>query len=208
MPAAIARAPDAAVRLAASPALTPTSARIVAHVDAHNAEALALLERAVNINSGTQNFAGVREVGKLFAPSSRRWGSPRAGSTARRSNARGTSSPSIARPGQRILLIGHLDTVFEADSPFQKFERLDASQRARAGHHRHEGRRRHHRPGAQGAAGGRRARPHERHGRHDRRRGGVRRPAGRRARGARRRGQRRGRRHRLRGRRRRSADAR
>jgi glutamate carboxypeptidase len=28
--------------------------------------------------------------------------------------------------GPRILLIGHLDTVFEADSPFQKFERIDA----------------------------------------------------------------------------------
>jgi glutamate carboxypeptidase len=27
--------------------------------------------------------------------------------------------------GPRILLIGHLDTVFEKDSPFQKFERLD-----------------------------------------------------------------------------------
>ena len=28
-------------------------------------------------------------------------------------------------PGPRILLIGHLDTVFEKDSPFQKFERID-----------------------------------------------------------------------------------
>ncbi len=27
--------------------------------------------------------------------------------------------------GPRILLIGHLDTVFEKDSPFQKFERID-----------------------------------------------------------------------------------
>src|SRR4029453_5141386 len=27
--------------------------------------------------------------------------------------------------GPRVLLIGHLDTVFEADSPFQKFERID-----------------------------------------------------------------------------------
>src|SRR4029078_9404539 len=28
-----------------------------------------------------------------------------------------------AGPGPKILLIGHLDTVFEADSPFQKMER-------------------------------------------------------------------------------------
>ena len=27
---------------------------------------------------------------------------------------------------KRLLLIGHLDTVFEPDHPFQKFERLDA----------------------------------------------------------------------------------
>src|SRR4051794_12352368 len=39
---------------------------ITAYVDAHNAEALALLERIVNINSGTRNFEGVREVGRVL----------------------------------------------------------------------------------------------------------------------------------------------
>src|SRR5258705_3254243 len=39
---------------------------IVAAVDSGNAAALALLERAVNINSGTHNFDGVRLVGDLF----------------------------------------------------------------------------------------------------------------------------------------------
>ena len=109
-------------------ALAPDERAIVAHVDAHNAEALALLERAVNINSGTQNFAGVREVGKLFAAEldglgfTTRWvdGAPfkRAGHLV----------AERARPGRRFLLIGHLDTVFEADSPFQKFERLNERQ--------------------------------------------------------------------------------
>lgn len=112
-----------------SPApLTPDERAIAAHVDAHNGEALALLERAVNINSGTQNFAGVREVGKLFAAEldalgfTTRWvdGTPfkRAGHLV----------AERARPGRRFLLIGHLDTVFEADSPFQKFERLNDRQ--------------------------------------------------------------------------------
>jgi glutamate carboxypeptidase len=52
--------------MAAREQLTPEERTIVQHIDAHQEQALALLERAVNINSGTQNFAGVREVGKLF----------------------------------------------------------------------------------------------------------------------------------------------
>ncbi len=112
-----------------SPAsLTPDERAIVGHVDAHNGEALALLERAVNINSGTQNFTGVREVGTLFAAEldalgfTTRWvdGTPfkRAGHLV----------AERARPGRRFLLIGHLDTVFEPDSPFQRFERLNDRQ--------------------------------------------------------------------------------
>ena len=42
-----------------------------------------------------------------------------------RSSAPATSSRIIPASGPRILLIGHLDTVFEKDSPFQKFERVD-----------------------------------------------------------------------------------
>jgi glutamate carboxypeptidase len=112
----------------AQSALSADERAIVAHVEAHNAEALALLERAVNINSGTQNFAGVRAVGKLFAAEldalgfTTRWvdGAPfkRAGHLV----------AERARPGRRFLLIGHLDTVFEADSPFQQFERLNERQ--------------------------------------------------------------------------------
>ena len=113
-----------------SPILAIDEQAIVTYVDAHNAEALLLLERAVNINSGTGNHAGVREVGKLFASEfealgfTTRWvdGTPfkRAGHLV----------AERARPGRRVLLIGHLDTVFEADSPFQKFERL-SDQKAR-----------------------------------------------------------------------------
>lgn len=99
---------------------------IVAAVDRQADGALALLEQAVNINSGTQNLEGVRAVGRLFDARlaalgfRTRWvdGAPfgRAGHLV------------AEHPGHgpRILLIGHLDTVFEKDSPFQKFERLDA----------------------------------------------------------------------------------
>ena len=109
-------------------ALDPDERAIVGHVDAHNAEALALLERAVNIKSGKQNFAGVREVGKLFAAEldglgfTTRWVD---GAAFKRA---GHLVAERGRPGRRFLLIGHLDTVFEADSPFQKFERLNERQ--------------------------------------------------------------------------------
>jgi glutamate carboxypeptidase len=98
---------------------------IVQDIDARNTEAIALLERAVNINSGTQNFAGVREVGKLFATEfealgfSTRWVD---GSPFKRAGHLIAEHPA---PGKRVLLIGHLDTVFEPDSPFQRFQRLD-----------------------------------------------------------------------------------
>jgi glutamate carboxypeptidase len=107
-----------------APAPAPERA-IVAYVDAHNAEALALLERVVNINSGTQNFAGVREVGAIFRSAfdklgfKTRWVD---GAAFQRAGHLVAEHPGT---GPKILLIGHLDTVFERDSPFQKFQRID-----------------------------------------------------------------------------------
>ena len=98
---------------------------LVAFVDAHNAESLSLLERVVNINSGTQNHAGVREVGKIFMQElaalgfTARWVD---GAPFKRAGHLVAEHPGT---GPKILLIGHLDTVFEADSPFQKFEKTD-----------------------------------------------------------------------------------
>ena len=175
--------------------LTPDERALATYIDAHNAEALALLERVVNINSGTQNFAGVREVGRVFRAEldalgfTTRWVD---GAPFKRAGHLVAEHPGS---GPKILLIGHLDTVFEQDSPFQKFERIDERTATRPRHHRHEGRRRRHARGAEGAEGRRRAEGHERHRRDDRRRRGCRRAAERRARGAGRR-RRRGRRRR------------
>lgn len=47
--------------------LTKKEQAIVAAVERGNDAALALLERVVNINSGTLNVAGVKAVGQIFA---------------------------------------------------------------------------------------------------------------------------------------------
>jgi glutamate carboxypeptidase len=107
--------------------MSPAERAIVQHVQAHTADALALLERAVNINSGTMNLAGVREVGQLFGAELEalgfkiRWVD---GAAFKRAGHLIAEHPGS---GPRILLIGHLDTVFEPDSPFQKFERVGPS---------------------------------------------------------------------------------
>jgi glutamate carboxypeptidase len=98
---------------------------IVAAVDAGNTEALDLLERAVNINSGTHNFPGVRAVGALFRREFELLGFKTAwvdGTPFKRAGHLVAERPG---KGRRMLLIGHLDTVFEKDSPFQNFQRLD-----------------------------------------------------------------------------------
>jgi glutamate carboxypeptidase len=105
--------------------LSPDERALPTFVDAHDAESLALLERVVNINSGTQNFDGVREVGRVFGDElaalgfTTRWVD---GTPFKRAGHLVAEHPGS---GPRILLIGHLDTVFEKDSPFQRFERID-----------------------------------------------------------------------------------
>jgi len=97
---------------------------IAAAVDADHDAALALLERVVNINSGTMNLAGVRQVGDVFSAQLRTLGFTTRWIDGAPFNRAGHLVAERARQGPRVLLIGHLDTVFEADSPFQRFERL------------------------------------------------------------------------------------
>jgi glutamate carboxypeptidase len=95
------------------------------YIDGHNANAVALLEKVVNINSGTQNLKGVRAVGDVFRSQLDALGFKTQwidGAVFHRAGHLVADHPGH---GPRLLLIGHLDTVFEADSPFQKFERID-----------------------------------------------------------------------------------
>jgi len=108
-------------------ALSVDERAVVRYVDADNARALALLQRIVDINSGTMNFAGVRRVADVLRAEldslgfTTRWVD---GAPFKRSGHLVAEHPG---PGAKLLLIGHLDTVFEPSSPFQRFERLDDS---------------------------------------------------------------------------------
>ena len=111
--------------LPASAQLGSAERKIAAAVDADAAGTLALLERMVNQNSGTLHLAGVRAMGEMLRPEFEALGfkvtwvdlpeTQRAGHfvAAHKGNGR----------GKRMLLIAHIDTVFEANSPFQKFRR-------------------------------------------------------------------------------------
>jgi glutamate carboxypeptidase len=98
---------------------------IVAAIDAGNAEALVLLQNAVNINSGTHNFAGVRAVGDLFRKEFDALGFTTSWADGAAFKRAGHLIADHPGSGPRIVLIGHLDTVFERDSPFQRYEGID-----------------------------------------------------------------------------------
>jgi glutamate carboxypeptidase len=107
--------------------LSATERAVVKNVDANNAHALALLIELVNINSGTMNFAGVRQVGDILAKQLDSLGFKTRWVDGAAFHRAGHLIAEHAGPGPKILLIGHLDTVFEPDHPFQKFERIDDS---------------------------------------------------------------------------------
>jgi glutamate carboxypeptidase len=105
--------------------LSPAEAQVVEWVEANWSGAVDLLERLVNINSGTMNHAGVREVGLILRDRLGAIGFDaewldlteevgRAGHVV--AHRKGTA-------GKHVLLLGHIDTVFELGHPFRYFER-------------------------------------------------------------------------------------
>ena len=98
---------------------------MVTAVDAGHPQIISSLEKWVNQNSGTLNFAGVRAVGEMVRAELEPLGfkvewidmkaAGRAGHLVARHKGKGR--------GKRLLLIGHLDTVFEPDSTFQTWTR-------------------------------------------------------------------------------------
>ncbi|HVQ55191.1 MAG TPA: M20/M25/M40 family metallo-hydrolase [Pyrinomonadaceae bacterium] len=91
--------------------------KIIDYIDKHGVEAVSLLERSVNIESPTEDLAGVKNVGMLLAKELEAIGMTvkwipmpanvkRAGHLV--AETRGTK-------GKRLLLLGHLDTVLKGE---------------------------------------------------------------------------------------------
>lgn len=111
-------------------ALSPLESRIRAAVAAHYDSAVGLLQRTVDIPSGTLNLAGVRAVGQAYQREltalgfTTRWAAMPASLGRAGHLVAEWRGPQFATGGKRILLIGHLDTVFEGQG--QRFVQRDS----------------------------------------------------------------------------------
>jgi len=108
-------------------AQTPEAERtIVSTVVAEHDRHIDLLERLVNQNSGTLNAAGVRAVAEMVRAELEPLGFDVRWLDMSETGRAGHLVATHDGGGKNVLLIGHLDTVFETDSPFQTFVREGA----------------------------------------------------------------------------------
>ena len=116
----------AALTLAPAPAIAQLSAaetRMIRTVDAEQERTVAMLEKWVNQNSGTLNSDGVRKVGDMLRSELEELGFKVEWIDMQAAGRSGHLVAWHSGRGKKMLLIGHLDTVFEPDSPFQRWER-------------------------------------------------------------------------------------
>jgi glutamate carboxypeptidase len=107
--------------------LSKTEKKIMAAAQASSDEALQLLERTVNINSGTMNPEGVQQVAEVFEKEFADLGFKTTWIPMKEVHRAGHLFAEIkGTSGKKLLLIGHLDTVFEKDSAFALFQRKDS----------------------------------------------------------------------------------
>lgn len=107
--------------------VSDTEHKMLAHIDETNQQALELLIESVNINSGTMNFDGVKETAEHLMPHFEALGFTTWFEDGKDWNRAGhlIAEHLGSDDAPKIMLIGHLDTVFEPDSPFQKFEMVN-----------------------------------------------------------------------------------
>ena len=104
--------------------LSADEQKIAAAVKKHHDESVGLLEKLVNVNSGSLNLAGVTKVADMLRPEFEKLGLKVTWiPMAEVGRAGHLVAEHHGGKGRKILMIAHLDTVFEPDSPFQSFKR-------------------------------------------------------------------------------------
>ncbi|MBT8310973.1 MAG: M20/M25/M40 family metallo-hydrolase [Flavobacteriaceae bacterium] len=109
--------------------LSSKEKKIIKSIEANNPEAISFLKKVVNINSGTMNPEGVKEVGMVFKDAFNNidFQTSWIDMPPEMNRAGHLFAETSGNKGKKLLLIGHLDTVFEADSPFQEFKMVNDS---------------------------------------------------------------------------------
>ena len=109
--------------------LSRVEKKIAKSVETNNREAISFLKDVVNINSGTLNLEGVKEVGMVFKDAFDKIGFKTSWieMPVEMNRSGHLFAETSGNKGKKVLLIGHLDTVFEEDSPFQEFKMVNDS---------------------------------------------------------------------------------
>lgn len=109
--------------------LSDTEKKVISYINQHIPDSEKLLADAVNINSGSLNKAGVKQVGDVFAKEFALAGFSTEWVNLPDSLNRAGHLVAIrkGKKGKKVFIIGHLDTVFEPDMPFSPYTRLNDS---------------------------------------------------------------------------------
>lgn len=107
-----------------SQGLSADEQNIINEIDNNFKNTLGKLETVVNINSGTNNLIGVKKTGFFFQKEFENLGFKCEWISLPDSlkKAGHLFASRKGKRGKKILLLGHLDTVFELDQPFNSFK--------------------------------------------------------------------------------------
>lgn len=117
------------------PNISPEEQELIDWLQGQESDMVALLERITNINTGSLNKAGMAELAEIFSTELQGLGfnvDTLPGGLIEMPSCPGTNYDidladhvlaSKPGSGNRLLLMGHLDTVFRFDSPFKTYRR-------------------------------------------------------------------------------------
>lgn len=118
---------------APEPPLSSTERQLIQWIQSREQDMVALLETITNINSGSLNKAGMAQIAQIFARELTDLGFatrslpgglieiPHCPGSAPGFDVADHLLASRSGSGTRLLLMGHMDTVFPPESPFQEF---------------------------------------------------------------------------------------